>query len=300
MDSPLPVAGPRPHPTPVRALLLLLLASVLFGLMAFVTKRATLRLPGAQVAFLRFFVGLVAVLGAGATAIRLRPVNLRGLVVRGVLGGLAVLLFFTSLAHLPVGTATLLVYTAPVFTAVDAAIFLGERVTRAAAVGLLLTLLGVLLVVEGGAAPGRLGFGRWELCGLFAALLSGAAVTAVRAATRTDGPWEIFGAFCLFGALATAPFALAGWVVPAPREWGLLLAVGAISVVAQVLFTAGLREIRAATSGVISQVTPVTALVLGAALDHDPLGALALGGSLLTVGGVALAAWAAAEDAVRA
>ena len=36
---------------------MLVLASLLFGLMAFVAKRATVHLPGAEVAFMRFVIG---------------------------------------------------------------------------------------------------------------------------------------------------------------------------------------------------------------------------------------------------
>ena len=299
------VSGTVPPAAPHRAasaLALLLTAGALFGVMAWLAKLATARLPGSQVAFLRFAIGLAGVAVAGVTVIRLRPVNHRGLVLRGLFGGLAVLLFFTSIAHLPVGTATLLTYTAPVFTAVDSAVFLGERVSRGTLVALALTLLGVVLVVMGGAAPGApgfAGFGLWELCGLASAMLSGAAVTAVRAARRTDGPWEIFGAFCLFGVVATGPVAAHAWVQPTGREWALLAGVGLVALVAQVLFSSALGHIRAATSGAISQVTPITALVLGAVVEHDPVGAVALGGSAITVGGVGLAAWTAARDAER-
>src|SRR5690242_18353256 len=122
---------------------------MLFGLMAFLAKQATARLPGSEVAFMRFLVGAISVGAAGAKVVRLRPVNVRGLVLRGLFGGVAVLLFFTSIEHLAVGTATLLVYTAPVFTAIDAALFLGERVTRGTIAALLLTFAGVVLVVHG-------------------------------------------------------------------------------------------------------------------------------------------------------
>ena len=144
---------------------MLVVSSVLFGSMAFLVKLATVRLPGPQVAFMRFVVGLIVVGIAGLTFVRLRPVNLKSLFLRGFFGGLAVLLFFVAIEKLPVGTATLLNYTAPVFTAIDAWIFLGEAVSIQTFAALGLTLAGVTLVVQGGAQPGRFGFGIWELCG---------------------------------------------------------------------------------------------------------------------------------------
>ena len=286
---------------------MLVAAAVLFGLMAFVAKRASLHIPGTEVALVRFVVGLLCVAAAGLTAVKLRPVNLRNLALRGIFGGIAVLLFFVAIEELPVGIATLLNYTAPVFTAIDAGIFLGEKVSRATALALALTMLGVVLVVVGGAtgASGFAGFGIWELCGLASAVLSGAAVTAIRVARRTDGSWEIFGAFCLFGALVTAPMAARTWVWPSAYEWLLLVCVGLLAVAAQLLFTHALREVKAAVSGVIMQLTPVTALVLGALFNHDRITALAAFGAALTICAVAYAAWAssvaaAAESTVAA
>ncbi|MSP60743.1 MAG: DMT family transporter [Myxococcales bacterium] len=278
---------------------MLVVSSLLFGLMAFIAKQATLRLPGPEVAFVRFLIGLGAVAVAVALGIRLRPVNWFGLFLRGLFGGIAVLLYFITIEKLPVGTATLLNYTAPVFTALFAALFLGEKVALVTAGALIVTFAGVVLVLHGHAAPGRLGIGPWEVAGLASALLSGAAVTTIRAVRRTDGSWEIFGAFCVVGAAVTAPQAVGRWVAPAPRDWALLVAVGLVSVLAQVLFIHALRYVRAATSGVISQLTPVTALVLGIALLHEPARALALVGSAITLAGVAWGARPAQAEAPR-
>jgi drug/metabolite transporter (DMT)-like permease len=269
---------------------MLVVSSLIFGLMAFAAKRATARLPGPEVAFVRFVIGLGAVGVAALTGVRLRPVNWWGLFLRGLFGGLAVLLYFIAISKLPVGTATLLNYTAPVFTAVFAALFLGERVSLTTGAALLLTFAGVVLVLRGHAAPGYIGLGRWEACGMASALLSGAAVTTIRAVRKTDGSWEIFAAFCLVGVLATAPMALRGWVTPTPVDWLLLGAVGATSVLAQVLFIYSLRYVTAATSGVISQLTPVSALLLGVAILGEPLSLVSLLGSGVTLAGVALGA----------
>lgn len=275
----------------------LVVSSLVFGLMAFFAKWASRRLPGPEVALMRFAIGVGACAVAAAAGVRLRPVNWVGLALRGIFGGAAVLLYFMAIAHLPVGTATLLNYTAPIYTAILASIFLRERVPWTTALALLVAFAGVVLVVRGNAPPGQLGFGRWELCGLGSALLSGAAVTTIRAVRRTDGSWEIFAAFCVVGLAVTLPQTVRGWVSPAPREWLLVLAVGGLSVLAQVLFIHSLKYVRAATSGVVSQLTPVTALTCGVLAFGDRPSLLALAGSALTLGAVA---WAArASEAQR-
>src|SRR5437763_1916178 len=110
--SPVPVAPPAPgEPEAIRpiapASMLLVLAAVLFALMAVVAKSTAAVLPGPEVAFVRFCIGLLAC-GIAATRVRLRTKNKLGLILRGSYGGAAVLLYFLAIAHLPVGVATLL------------------------------------------------------------------------------------------------------------------------------------------------------------------------------------------------
>src|SRR5215475_6794944 len=128
--EPAPIPGP-PEAAAQRpfapASMLLLLAAALFAAMAVVAKVAATRLPGPEVALFRFCIGLAAC-GIAATRIRMRTNNKLGLVLRGGYGGAAVLLYFLAIEHLPVGMATLLNYTAPVFTALYAATFLGEPI----------------------------------------------------------------------------------------------------------------------------------------------------------------------------
>src|SRR5262245_65316754 len=111
--------------------------------MAVATKVAAARLPGPQVAFIRFLIGIAAC-ALAATRVPMRARNKLGLFMRGAYGGAAVLFYFIGIAHLPVGIATLLNYTAPVFTAIYAAIFMGEAITRATLGGLAVPSVGVL------------------------------------------------------------------------------------------------------------------------------------------------------------
>src|SRR5262249_43230217 len=184
-------------------------------------------------------------------------------------GGIAVLLYFLSIGHLPVGTATLLNYTAPIFSATFAALILHEMLPPARVVAMLLACVGVALVVYG---QGRVLGGEyfWQACGLVSAVVSGAAITSIRAARRSDGAWEVFLAFCVVGTICTAPFALHAWKSPPPAQWGLLLVVGLLASLGQMLMTDALAHVDAASAGIVSQLTVVTALVLGHALDGEP------------------------------
>lgn len=284
------------HPL-MRGTSALILGAVLFGVMAVLAKAATVRLPGLQVAFVRFVVG-IAFCSVAATRIRLRARNWLGLALRGLFGGAAVFFYFLTIQHLPVGLATLLNYTAPVFTAVWATFFLHEPIGRQALSALVVTSVGVFLVVKGNAGQVGLSWGSWQAIGILSAALSGAAVATIREVRKTDGAWEIFAAFCAGGALMTVVPCLNQWVSPTGAEWLILVAMGTVSMMAQMLMTYALRYLRAALAGVIMQLTPVTALLLGFWLYRETIEGLALLGAAVTLAGVSWGAWIAANPPV--
>ena len=259
--------------------------------MALAAKLASARLSGSEVAFVRFVFMLVPVLAVprlARKAVEFERLDL--LLYRGVFGGLAVLFYFLAIAHIPVGLATLLTYSAPIWSVSFAALFLGEPADRGLLLPMATAFMGMVLAA-GGRHPGDpagafFHFGRWEALGVASSILSGAAYAAIRAARRTESSWAVYGSFSLCGLLASAPFALPGFVRPTLREWLLLLAVGVFSVAAQLLMTYAYRWVTNLQAGVLSQLTVVLSIAFGAMFLGDrptPLQAL---GSLLTLAGV--------------
>ncbi|HEY5610403.1 MAG TPA: DMT family transporter, partial [Thermoanaerobaculia bacterium] len=271
-----------------RAILIFLLSASLFGVMAFTAKIATARIPGAQVAMVRFAIGLVPVLISPSirrAAVRFQRLDL--LFYRGFFGGIAVLLYFTAIEHIPVGLATLLNYTAPVFSGFFAAQFIGEPVRGRVLLPLVVAFSGIVLVVRAHATPGELfAFGPWEALGLASAVCSGAAVTAIRIARRSESSWSIFASFSLFGLLATAPVAVWQWRSPSARDWMLLIAIGLISIAAQLFMTHAFRWVDTLTGGVIAQFAVIVSMVLGAVWLGERMTPLSAIGSALTIGGI--------------
>jgi drug/metabolite transporter (DMT)-like permease len=157
---------------------------------------------------------------------------------------------------------------------------------------LVAALTGLFFVATGnhGAGP-LLHLGVWEMVGVGSSILSGAALTAIRAARRSEGSWSIYGSFSLCGLLATAPFALATFRRPTTTEWLLLVFIGVSSVVAQLLMTWAYRWVTNLQAGVISQLTVVFSMLLGVIFLGDRLAPLQVLGTALTVAGVMGVAW---------
>ena len=280
-----------------RAAWRLLLSSALFALMAAGAKRATHRLPGAEVALVRFGAGIVATaVAVVAGRAVLRPRRWGWLLSRGLFGGASVVLYFASIQRVPVGVATLLNQTQPVFTMLCSWLLLREVPRRHALAALAFTLAGVSVIVgmRHLTFHGSLG----EVLGVLSAIGSGIAVTSIRAARRErdDGvppetTWSVFFSFTFLGALVTLPNVLSpfgAWVPPSPGEWALLAGVAGTSVGAQLIMTQALRHLTGVQSGIIAQLTVPMAVALGIVFLGETLTPTFLFGAALTLSGVML------------
>ena len=257
-------------------------SATFFGFMAFAAKLASARLSGPQVAVVRFAFGLLPVLLVPRyrrAAMHFERLDL--LFLRGFFGGIAVLCYFLAIAHIHVGVATLLNYTAPLFSGIFSMLFIGEKISPRVLIPAPVALFGVYLVVR--AQPT---FGKWELIGLCSAISSGAAVTAMRRARRGENSWSVYTSFCLLGLFTCLPFGIATWQTPTHAEWTPLLMTSLCAIVAQLLLTFSLRWVDAMTVGVISQIAVPISMILGATLLNEHLTAMSMFGSLLTIGGV--------------
>lgn len=269
--------------------------------MAVAAKRVAPRIPGPEAALVRF------VLGVGVTGIAfaigrvvIRPRRWGWLLARGFFGGVAVMCYFACIERVPVGVATLLNQTQPIYTLIFAWLLIDERPPRIALLALPLTLAGVALIIgvrtsDLHAAPGEL-FGK--ILGVISAVTSGIAVTSVRAARRDMGDgnpsetaWSVFFSFTTIGALITLPAVtppLGHWVSPTTHEWLLLALMGGAGVAGQVVMTQSLRHLGGATAGIISQLTVLFAVAGGALVFGDRIHLSFVVGAAMTLAGVAL------------
>jgi drug/metabolite transporter (DMT)-like permease len=300
------------------AIALSLLAAALFAAMAMGVRALSGRIPGPQIASVRFATGLVVVALVGVFGrVDLRPRRWGWLTSRGIAGGLAVVAYFACIEHVGVGVATLLNQTGPVWSLLFAWILLGESPRPRALFALALTAVGVVLVVGRGAAvagasatgSGHWQVGWWEAVGIFSAITTGIAITSIRAVRRPradgqaiEGSWTVFFSFTALGLGSTLPWVVGRWVAPTPREWLILLAAALTSIAAQLAMTRALAHVTAVGSGVVLQLTPVLTLLGGVVLFGEVLSWRALVGAFLTMAGVVwmvLAAGASAAAAQR-
>jgi len=207
-------------------------------------------------------------------------------------------MFFFALGRLPLVDVFVLSFTAPVFTAIFGAVFLGERVARATWGAIALALCGMAVVLFGrGEAPGG---GAPDLPAYAAAL--GAPVTyalgivLLRFQTlRESLPVIVFTQSAMIALVLAVPVGIAG-IWPAPGDWGAIAALGLLSVCGYMAFAAGLRGLTAARFAVVEYTGLIWATLIGIAV-FDEIPALSFWpGALLVLAGCYLAARQRAPD----
>lgn len=250
------------------------------------------------VAFRAFFAWVAVISFVGLTrrfgSLLVGRRDLVLLVPIGVFGvGAFYFFFFYTIQEGPIGTAAILLYSAPAFVVVLARIFLKEELGPLRVLALLLTTGGIFLVA-GAYDPANLEV-RPEvvLTGLLAGLFYGLySIFGRPLAGRLDLAVILvyvlgFGALILILTALPTLHTLLG--LPADAYLILFMLAFVHSALGYVLYTFGLRRLEAGQAAILATVEPVVASVLGVMLLSETMTALKVLGGMLVLAGAALA-----------
>jgi drug/metabolite transporter (DMT)-like permease len=266
-------------------------SALVFSVMNALVKTAGRHLPSQEIIFFRALFSLIT------TLIMIRRAGLqlwgerRGrLVLRGLLGFLALVCFFYAITHLPLAEATVIQFSNPVLTAILAGVFLRERITILVLVSLVVSTIGLVLV----ARPGFL-FGHSDLdlvaalIGLAGAAFSGGAYTVIR--SLRDEPALIVVLYMpLVATPLSIPLLLPVAVWPSATQWLVLVGVGAAAQLGQVWMTRGIGLLPAGRATSIAYAQIAFSSVIGVFLFEEALNVYLVAGTCLVVTGTFLSA----------
>ena len=265
------------------------MAAFLFSLMSLLVKLASQRLPTTEIVLARSIVGTI--MGYWMLRAARVPIwgNRKGLLLfRGLAGFGALMSFFYVLGRLPLAEATVLFYTAPVFTAVTAAIFLGERMGPLEILGFAFCLVGVVLVAQpefffGGASQGHSLFA--IAVGLLGAMSGGAAFAAVRELRKTEHHLVVVFYFPVISLLLCVPLMAGNVVVPTATGWLLLIGIGVVMQIAQIFLTKALNLEKTTRAMSVSYLQILFAAQWGILFLGELPNVLSIAGAVLVIAG---------------
>jgi DME family drug/metabolite transporter len=246
----------------------------------------------------RASVGWIAVLGfvllrRGVRGLRIARRDLVFLVPAGAVGiGVFYLLYFYTVRESTVGTAAILLYSAPAFVVILAWLFLREPLGAPKVLALGLTTSGIFLVV-GAYDPTNLEVSPTVLLtGLLSGLTYGLYAIFGRPVAGHLSPAVVLSYALAFASLLLIPTALPTLDTLAGLPAGSYALLFVLSVVhttlAFALYTFGIRHLGAGRAAIVATVEPVVAGAMGIVLLNEGLTVLKALGALLVLAGAAL------------
>ena len=194
--------------------------------------------------------------------------------------------YFRAVEHGGAAVAAVLLYTAPAWVALAAAVWLGERMTAQSGLAVVLTIAGVALVAGG---TGGTGVRALSAAALGWGLIAGGTYAVYYVFGKryfaTYSPALVFAYAMPIGALALLP--MVEFAPKTPGNWIVLGFIAAVpTYVAYLLYAAGLARVEATRAATVATLEPLAAACIAFALWDEAWRPLAYGGAGLVLLGV--------------
>lgn len=186
--------------------------------------------------------------------------------MRGITGTLALMCVYYSVLNIPYAEATVIQYLNPLFTGILAAIFLQEKLHYSTIIALLVSMLGLLLVMQPEivfAQSASQYATRFYLFALLGAFISAIAYVIVRRLTQTEDANVIIFYFPLIALPVSLLLSVNNFIWPNAHTLLLLLLVGLFTQMGQWGITKGMQYASAGKAMSFSYIQIVFAFLLG-------------------------------------
>lgn len=278
------------------ALILLLIAILIWGFAYVVTKSGLSAVPPMLFALLRYSVASLLLvplaLARGGLKRLPRPVPWTTLVLMALSGvGFYYVLFNLALSYTSASQTALIQSAFPAIVAIMAVVWLHERVTRRRILGIALAVAGVALIVATQADAAA----RDPLLGnalAFASVLSWSVYTILAKRMADADPIAVTAVISLIGTGMLVPAALLENAhvslssIPA-AGWLPIIYLGALaSAVGYLLYIRALRDIDASLVGTFINLSPVIGVVSGVLVLGESITPTAIAGGAMVLAGV--------------
>ena len=222
----------------VKSIFLMLLTGLCFVAVMVSVKYLSKDLPSIQAAFFRYLFGLILILPLFKFQYKNNtnkiPIFKYGL--RGLIHGFAVVLWFYSVANIPMADVTAINYLTPIFTTIGAILIFKEVITLNRVGALLLSFIGAMLILK----PGIEIFSYGKIAQLLSTILFAASYLIAKNLTKTESTNLIVIFLTFFATITLLPFTFFMWVNPSIDDLLLLFVVAILGTLGHYFMTMAL------------------------------------------------------------
>lgn len=287
---------------PAVGILLKVLSALAFTLMSAGLKVVSADYPTGELVFFRSAFALVPLLvwlrWQGDLINAVRTDNLRGHLLRGIIGSCGMFSGFVALSYLPLHDAIAIGYASPLIVVILAALVLKETVRAYRWSAVVVGFLGVLIMLSPNLGLGALGSGAparglngspaiGAMFALFGAFCSAGATIQVRRLTQFEKTGAIVLYFTLLTTALGAVTILLGWRVPPLGDASLLVLIGILGGIGQILLTQSYRFADTSVIAPFEYTTMIWALLFGwFVFGEMPSSAVTVGATIVAGAGM--------------
>ena len=269
--------------------------AILFGLIGIFVKLIS-NMPLGSIIFYRLFFAVVIIALYLSFCGRFNEVKLtekrKYVLLLGIFQAGAMFSFFTAIKYTTISIAVLLLYTAPVYVTLLSPLLLNENITRNSIFALLLSILGVIIILnpdtifyKGGSDMNLVGVIAGMLSGFFYAMMILVSRHLRSHYTGTAQAWWAF----IVTLLVFLPYSV---MVPSGVVLDNILMLGLFALIptaiGAILYLNGLRIVRAQNASILGLLEPAAAVVFAFIILSEPISSLTLlGGGLILAGAIA-------------
>ena len=265
----------------------MVLAQLLFALMAIGARVGGRGVPWPEVGATRFLLGALTAYAVGrARGQSLRISRVREAWLRSAFGTLSALGTFYVYAApgLPIGDAVTLLSTSPIFVTLLSASILGERVDATSAAALALGFCGIIILAQ----PSFTTAGHFVAAGTGAALASALAMMSLRRISQSESSEAIVLHLSCVGFVTMLVLSIPVWKSPDRHDALALALMGLSGGLAQIAMTRAYALDHAARVSIVSFSSVVIMRIVAVPVFGEVPSSVQMAGSLLVIASGAL------------
>ena len=238
-----------------------ILASLMFAAMGAAVRHASVSLENEMVVFLRNSLGFLFLFPwlCYKGLQNLRTQRLSAHIVRSVSGLAAMYCFFYAIAPLQLAEAVLLNYASPIFIALIALLWLGEKTSAQLVSAIVAGFIGICFILK----PGADLFHGAAWIGLLSAVFAALAMVTIRELSSTEPTSRIVFYFSLTSTLISSVPLLWSWHTPSPQQLLTMAFAGLSATLGQFFLTYSYSLAPAAQIGPFTYSSVVFAAIFG-------------------------------------
>lgn len=206
------------------------------------------------------------------------------LISRGVVGFVAMTLFFASLKYLSMGPAVSIRYISPIFAAIFALLLLKENIKYLQWLCFALAFSGVVILKGFDANINGIGL----LFALLSAFFTGLVFIIIRKIGNSDHPMVVVNYFMIIAALFGGVLAINEWRTPIGIEWVMLLSLGVFGYFGQYYMTKAIQLAEVNQVAPLKYIEVIFTMIIGAIWLDETYTLISLLGILLILIGLIL------------